>query len=386
MVSPAPVRLLADGRLRLDVKFVEGTHMHVRHWGGPVAVVLRDQGVEIPFGRDYRREELDFELRVLAPGDALPMDLLARSAVVSLSADMPETLDLGAAIPAPLVYAVEYTLETRLRIVALERGRSWPRKLWSMLWNLRMEARRRRALRRAAGMQANGYPAFDAYRRLNPAPMLYLDGRMRLDMMASADEMAARAARLRAGGPLRITHSGRLETLKGAQDLLPVARALRRGGVPFTLDIFGAGSLAAEIAAQLPEFDGAVRLHGPVDFESALVPWLRANADVFLSCHRQSDPSCTYLETMGCGVPVLGYDNAMWRRLQQESRCGWRAPMGRPAGLADALARLAGAREEVVEHAARALAFAQQHDCDTEFARRMEHLRARCAAPAAAGS
>ena len=54
-----------------------------------------------------------------------------------------------------------------------------------------------------------------------------------------------------------------------------------------------------------------VRLHGPVPFETRLVPLSRQTADVFVSCHVQSDPSCTYLEAMGCGLPVVGFANRM---------------------------------------------------------------------------
>lgn len=374
MIVPAPVNRLPDGRLRMDVKFVEGMRLHRRFWEGDLEVVLWDHGQPIPFGAEYDGAELGFDAVILGPGEALPNAVLSRADLVWASADMVETLDLAGAGRAPVVYAIEYTLGTRLQIVALDRGMGWPRKLWSMIWNLRMEARRRRAFRRAAGLQANGYPAEAAYRRLNGNTMLYLDGRMRPEMMASEAEMAARVAHAAAGGPLRLAHSGRLEPMKGAQDLLPVARSLQATGAAFTLDIFGAGSLEAAIRSALPEFGGRVRLHGPVDFETALVPWMRANADLFLSCHRQSDPSCTYLETMGCGVPVIGWDNAMWRALSRESGTGWVVEMGEVRAMADRIAQLARERDEIAAHAARALDFARRHDFEAEFRRRMRHV------------
>lgn len=375
MIAPAPVQPLPDGRLRLDVKFVEGMRLHCRFWDGPVAVVLRDVGLPIPFGRDHIVSELGFDVHVLPPHEPLDAGFLRGFDAISASADTVESLHLADGI-LPVVFTVEYTITTRLRIVALDRGMNWPRKLWSMLWNLRMEPRRRRAFRRAAGLQVNGFPAHDAYRHLNASTHLYLDGRMSHGMMATSAEMDARAARLRSGAPLRLAHSGRLETMKGAQDLLPIARALQQAGTAFTLDVFGAGSLAEEMAAEIASLGAVVRLHGPVDFEAELVPWMRTHADLFLSCHRQSDPSCTYLETMGCGVPVIGYANAMWSRLREVSGSGWVVPMGNRATMAREIARLAGAREELVRHAASALAFARRHDCETEFARRMEHYRA----------
>ena len=62
MIAPAPVQRLPDGRLRLDVKFVEGMRLHCRFWDGPVSVVLRDVGLPIPFGREHVVHELGFDV------------------------------------------------------------------------------------------------------------------------------------------------------------------------------------------------------------------------------------------------------------------------------------------------------------------------------------
>lgn len=85
--------------------------------------------------------------------------------------------------------------------------------------------------------------------------MLYLDGRMRAAIMATPQEQAARALHIQSDAPLRLVHSGRLEPMKGAQDLIPVAIALRQAGVSFTLDIFGSGSLGADIAKGIADTD-----------------------------------------------------------------------------------------------------------------------------------
>ena len=49
---------------------------------------------------------------------------------------------------------------------------------------------------------------------------------------------------------------------------------------------------------------------------------------------------------MGCGVPVLGYDNAMWAQMRADCGAGWLVPMARWSALADEVARLAVARED----------------------------------------
>lgn len=367
MLAPAPVIRLKGGRLRLDVKYVEGMRAHCALWDGPVSAVVWEGAAAVPFGAEYAPEELGFALTVLPAGAAVPgmaADLIAAPA------DMAEALALAWG-PVPVVFVVEYTIGTRLRIVALDRDRGLLRKARSALWNLKVERKRRAAFRRAAGVQCNGYPAFEAYAGMNGQTLLYLDGRMRADMMATPQEMAAKAAHR---GPLRIVHSGRLEPMKGAQDLLPVARALVAAGVDFTLDVFGTGALEAELRGET--LGGRLRLHAPVEFETVLVPWMRVNADLFLSCHRQADPSCTYLESLGCGVPVLGYANAMWARMAAESGAGWAVPLGDRGALAERIGRLAGDRG-AIERAARAgLAFAQAHGFEAEFARRMAHFAA----------
>ncbi|MDR7126027.1 glycosyltransferase [Pseudotabrizicola sp. 4114] len=369
MLAPAPVIRLPDGRLRLDVKYVEGMRAHCALWEGPVSAVVWEGASAVPFGAEYAPDELGFALTVLPAGAALPA---LGADLIAVPADMAQALVLAWG-PVPVVFVVEYTIGTRLRIVALDRGRGMARKGWSALWNLAVERRRRAAFRRAAGVQCNGYPAFDAYAGLNPRTLLYLDGRMRRTMMASAQDMAARAAHQ---GPLRLVHSGRLEPMKGAQDLVPVARALVAAGVEFTLDVFGTGALEAEVRAGADALGGRLRLHAPVDFETALVPWMRRHADLFLSCHRQADPSCSYLESLGCGVPVLGYANEMWGRMATETGGGWAVPLGDRRALSDRIIRLAGNRAELVRAATAGLSFAQAHDFESEFAARMAHFAA----------
>jgi len=381
MCAPAPV-VDTPGGFELDIKFVEGMRAHVEGWGGPVHCVLWRGAGPLPFGRVYQTGELGFELTVLPPGARLPAGVFRGAGMAFVSADMPDFPAMVAAAQAagvPVAAALEYTLETRLQILRLDPGLGLARKLKRSLDCLLTERRMRRALRSVAGVQFNGFPAFDLYAGGVRQPMLYLDNRMSAAMMATADEMAARASRLRAGAPLRLIHSGRLEPMKGAQDLLPVMRALKRQGVAATLDIYGTGSLEGGIRAGLGDFDGAVRLHGPVDFETGLVPVSRRQADVFLSCHRQSDPSCTYVEALGCGLALVGYDNRMWARLAAEAGVGPAAPLGQPEALARLIAGWDRDREALIAAAQKGLSYAQTHDFTREFAARMQHLQS-CAA------
>lgn len=382
LVLAPPVHVIPEeGRLRADDKFLSGLHRHAELWDGPLRILLRAGTAPLPFSRLVTERDFPGELRLLGPDEPVRAEHLEGADVVLASGDRHDQMDLAplcARTGARIVYAIEYTLPTRLRAAALDPDRSALRRMKSAAWVLKEERRRRRAFTAADGLQFNGYPAHQAYGSLDPHGCIYFDGRMSLEMMATPEEMAARALRLGAGGPIRLINSGRLEPMKGAQDLLPAARAMLQAGVDFTLDIYGAGSLGAGIALAIAsgEFGDRVRLHEPVDFETALVPLMRREADVFLSCHRQGDPSCSYLEAMGCGLPVIGTANEMWRPMAAESGGGWVMPMGRPAAIAACVAQLAAQRDRIAAAAARALSFAREHDFAREFARRMDHLAA----------
>lgn len=380
-IASAPVIEKDSGKLVLDVKFVEGMRLHVEQWGGPVTCLLKRGATDIPFGRAYDPADLGFDLEVIPPDIPIAVDGLTGGDLILAAADMHDVLHLAAPDYRPpgvkLVYAIEYDLNTRMQIASLDKNRSFLRKARTKFWLLKQERRRRSALRNCDGIQANGYPAFAAYSPLNKQSMMYLDGRMEEAAMVTSDEQAARAAYLRSGAPLRIVHSGRLETMKGGQDLIPVAKALQETGINFTLDIFGTGSLYAEIRASIAAagLGNVVHMHGPVSFAADLVPFFRQSADVFLSCHRQSDPSCTYLESMGCGIPIVGYQNSMWRALAESSGGGWAVPLGKVEAISNCIAKLNEDRELLIEAGKQGARFAKGHSFETELSKRMTHLR-----------
>lgn len=128
------------------------------------------------------------------------------------------------------------------------------------------------------------------------------------------------------------------------------------------MDIFGSGDMWQAIAddGARDGLGGTVYLHQPVDFATGLAPWMRRNADLFLAPHRQSDPSCSYVAAIGCGVPVLGTNNRMWSELARQSGGGWVMPMGQLRKTADIIAGLD--RAAIAKASAHALEFAQALD------------------------
>lgn len=378
VITSAPVQRLGDGYI-MDIKFVEGMRYYANVWNGPVECIVK-LGTGLPFVAHYRQDDLPFFMNVIEENDTIAINHLHSSDVVLCSGDSDQYLSLhkmARGTSSIFVYVIEYTLAARCRVVALDRSRGWPRKIYSLLHLLKTELLRTRALRSADAVQANGFPAFESFRKRNPNTIMYLDSRMKSDILATDTEMSDRAARVLSGAPLRLVHSGQLEPYKGSQDLVPLALHLKGRRIPFTLDIFGTGSLDSQIRSQIAQhgLEECVRVNGVLDFETELVPFARSQGDIFVSCHRQSDPSCTYLESMGCGLAVVGYANAMWAKLNNASDAGWSAPLGSVRLLAEAIAAANRDRTGLVKRMHAARSFAANHCFEAEFAKRIAHLQ-----------
>ena len=378
MLSPAPMVELPAGEVLLDVKFVEGMKLHCQLWPGPVRCVMRRGHYQIDAPMRYSVAQLGFDLIALDANAPVPDLLLDEAALVYVAADDMKYLDLPKAMElrlGKLVYTIEEPLAGRIRH-ALAASPSIRRRLGATLWNLRRERALKAALRAADGVHCDGYPAHDAYRRLNPRALRYLDNRMRAPMIARAEDQRARADVQRRGDPLRLAWYGHMGRTSGVEDLLPMAHLLKNRGVPFRLELFGAGPLQARLADGISGLGlrDCMSLNPLGPFDPVLVPHLRAGADLFIAPIRLSMPQSAYVEALGCGLPILGYRNAMWKRMQAESGAGW-AVRKSPAALARTIERLHGDRDAVVGAAARGVEFARANAFETVFARRMNDLR-----------
>lgn len=59
--------------------------------------------------------------------------------------------------------------------------------------------------------------------------------------------------------------------------------------------------------------------------QSCTFIWRKLKAAVWLiikGCHRQGDPSCTYLETYACGMPIVGYNNQAHQGILASNNAG----------------------------------------------------------------
>ena len=228
-------------------------------------------------------------------------------------------------------------------------------------------------LRRSAGIHCNGYPIFDATAPYNANRLLYLDSRMNESMVISQEQLETRLNRIDAG-PLKLLFSGRYDPIKGALDAVRVGMACLEQGVDIELHCYGQGvqrEAMLELASQAGA-RGRIHIHEAVTYPELVE--IARDFDLFVCCHVQADPSCTYLESFGSGLPIVGYANTMWRRLSEESRAGFCTPLHRPNDVVEDVKRLladAGLRREMSRTAR---AFALAHAFEPEFKLRTDDI------------
>jgi len=369
------------GKVRLTEKFVSGMQAYVDLWEGPVTVLIEPDQNENSGNLDdvwVRTDELPFQTVVTRFESELARKTMIDAGVVMGGPDhrMNHAAGTCANAGVPFVMVTEYSLKTRLQIVDADSPVFW-RRWRRRQWQISQEKATIASIRQAAGLQCNGTPTFEAYRELNANTLLYFDNRVSQEMIPSEPALASRELLFTAQRPLRLAFSGRLSPMKGADHLVRVAASLRQQGVPFRFDIYGDGPLAQSMAEEIRShgLDREVVLGGVLDFTTELMPRMRQETDLFVCCHRQGDPSCTYLETWACGVPIVGYDNEAFAGLLRICKAGHAVPTDDWQGLAKAIARLSQAPKELISLAREGLSFAKNHTFESEFMARINHAK-----------
>jgi glycosyltransferase involved in cell wall biosynthesis len=379
LLPPLPAVRNSDGTVTLTQKFVDGMNRYREFWTGPIRVLMEPSAFETSNLDNVRirPQDLSFGLEIVHFDSSRLAVALQGSAVVMAGVDRTGLLGrLCRSLGVGLVYNFETSLKTRLQIM-LASTRNPLRRLRRAVRECNAEGRNLLAVREATGIQCNGTPTYDAYRRFNPKPLLYFDTRTTRDMMATEAGLTPRLERLKAGGPLRLAFSGRLDAIKGVMALPQIAEELRLLGRRFTLAVIGDGPLTADLSRAIRErgLEEHVALKGVLDFKRELMPYMRSEVDLFVCPHVQGDPSCTYLETMSCGVPIVGFGNEAFSGILGRADVGWKVPMRDTRTAARVIAGLDRDRESLASASWRALEFARQNSFEATFQARVEHLQ-----------
>ncbi len=379
----------------IDRKFHVGMLEYMRRIDRPLACVVPRMSVGDVRGMDHidvPMEDVGYRLNVvssllLPPADReLVERAIAESALVYVGGSEPYNIvaaELARAHDVPYVAVTEYTLRTELDIMRV----TTPALLRRVVRELRLRYMHRRKLDLIAGaaeVHANGYPTYLELAPVNPRRLLYFDTRALQSDVISEAAVLRRLHSLPSRRP-RLLYSGRYHAMKGALDVVKAGVQLDRLGLDFELDLYGTGPLKEEMVAWVQKTNTAhkIAVHDAIPYKPDLVDATR-EADLFLCCHVQGDPSCTYLETYACGVPIVGYANEMWSELSRESGGGRAVRVGDHRLVAAAAWDLLRDGDRLREASLRARQFALANTMEKAWDRRSARLVALALAAEAA--
>lgn len=232
-----------------------------------------------------------------------------------------------------------------------------------------------RDLRAAHSVHCNGYPIYNQTRRLRDDCLLYLDSRMADNMIIDATRLESRLGEFATGRRARLLYSGRYEALKGAIDVVEVGLELKKRKVDFELDLFGKGIQVEEMRRRVDALGAgdSIRVNDAIPYPQLVER--SHSSDLFVCCHVQDDPSCTYLEASGSGLPIAGYGNRMWKPFALAAGNGVVTKIGRPRELAEEIERLLSDRPKLFDLSRKSREFALKHTFEKEFEKRMEAVQ-----------
>jgi glycosyltransferase involved in cell wall biosynthesis len=137
--------------------------------------------------------------------------------------------------------------------------------------------------------------------------------------------------------PLRVATASILEHRKGVDILIA---ACARVDAPLQLDVFGDGTLRAELEAQAARTGTAVTFHGWVS--PAEIPDHLRETDLFVLATRGDNLPVSVLEAMSLALPVVATRTGGLPELVADGETGFLVEPEDVEGLARAISRLAG--------------------------------------------
>jgi len=371
---------ISEGQIVLTQKFIDGMLEYQNYWHDKIKVFIEEDST-ITDDLDniiIDINQLPFEIKIVDFNKIQENREFQDSSIVlaTIGYKQYHVAQVCKTYQIPCIYTTEYSLKTRLQIVNSANFNTIA-LVKKYIGQLVEEKKREKSIAQADGVQCNGTPTYEAYKNINSNPLLYFDTRVTSDMLISEDELVDRTSQCLANKPLRLLFSGRLVAIKGADHLILVAQELIKLQVKFEMFICGDGNLRESMQKQINQnqLSDFVKMLGVLEFKNELIPFVKNNADLFICCHRQGDPSCTYLETLSCGVPIVGYDNEAFVGIVKYSQAGWSVRINQPELIARKISELDKNRQTIVDHSYRALEFARLHTFEKTFSKRINHIK-----------
>ncbi|WP_020042862.1 exopolysaccharide biosynthesis GT4 family glycosyltransferase EpsE [Salipiger mucosus] len=168
------------------------------------------------------------------------------------------------------------------------------------------------------------------------------------------------------GRPIRLFSCGRLNVVKGHQDLMSAVRQLLDQGVNVRLEIAGEDDAGGSGYRQELEQHLArlrlrdhVKLLGAISADAVRDKLLESHVFVLASWHEPL--GVAYMEAMACGLPTIGTDAGGVRELIEDDVTGRLVPPKEPSVLARAIRELAQNPETARRLADAGRAHVEQH-------------------------
>lgn len=216
----------------------------------------------------------------------------------------------------------------------------------------------RQVLLRARKVLANGKDTQDRLAKVGIVSTVVPNGVdfERFAHLSAGDAVVDEFERKAAGRPV-IAFVATLHAIKGADDAIACAAALRARGVDFLLAMVGKGD-----PSQFKRRVEALGLGGWVEFlgETNAVPAVLQHSRIFLGLSLENGMSMSTLEAMAAGVPVVARNVPTYQQLIENESSGLLGSS--PAELADCCLRLLRDPGEARELASRAQAAARDYD------------------------
>ena len=370
-----------NGMFRVDRKFHSGMSMYVKNIGVPIVSIHPESEpgevtmdlIEVPCDElgyqvitakvDNRRRLVKGELEKLYP-KLKECKLLYGHGL--------EIAELAKRLSIPFILVLEYDLSTHLTI-ARSAAPSFLRGISRSVKEIFRYVGELPDFMNAASLHCNGYPIFEATTRYNKRRLLYLDSRMGTDMVIKEEQLEARLESLASGRTIRMLFSGRYEEAKGVLDVVRVALACLERGEDVELHCYGQGSLRDEMCT-LANANPRIFIHDAIPYPELVE--ISRTFDLFICCHIQCDPSCTYLESFGAGLPIAGYDNLMWSGLRNASHAGVGVPISNAKLLSQEVQSLVRNPVRLASLSRAARSFAASHAFEHEYQRRTDEINA----------
>ncbi|MFW0182948.1 glycosyltransferase family 4 protein [Rothia sp. CCM 9417] len=263
-----------------------------------------------------------------------------------------------------IVYLIENTRKNKVSLILSQGNFSTLSKFRAVLGSYRVEWQLQRAARKADGLQCNGSAAFRAYGQKHKNSILFYDHRV--ENVISLEKQSS----FKDGANISVAFSGRIIKIKGSEYLSRISWAIYRANPLIKLYILGDGEDRNKVIAE-----GAPNIiyKGFMEYKKEWEPFVRKNIDIMLLPHIQGDPSMTYFESLGQGVPVIGFDNETLADLAQQGM-GWVVPQGDVQQLVQKIMHLNDDIGEFQMKRAKAVEFMNGHVYSSTVKWRMDHI------------